>query len=58
MLDAITGCGSGRDINLTAGPLALLGVELLGTIGNVMVLAGDEAQRIYFVCLNSVAFLG
>ena len=58
MLDAITGCGSGRDINLTAGPLALLGVELLGTVGNVMVLAGDDSQRIYFVCLNSTAFLG
>lgn len=57
VLDAITACSSGRNISLTAGPLALLNVELLGTVGNVMVLAGDTAQRIYFVCLNKTVFL-
>lgn len=57
VLDAVTACSSGRSISLTAGPLALLDVELLGTVGNVMVLAGDASQRIYFVCLNKTAFL-
>lgn len=47
-----------RKVTLAAGQLVLQGVTLLGTLGNVLVLANDEDQRIYFVCAAKVQFLG
>ena len=47
-----------RRVTLVAGKLVLQGVTLLGTLGNVLVLANDSSQRIYFVCANKVQFLG
>lgn len=47
-----------RKVTLAAGQLILQGVTLLGTLGNVLVLANDDNQRIYFVCANKVQFLG
>lgn len=47
-----------RKVTLAAGQLILQGVTLLGTLGNVLVLANDSDQRIYFVCAAKVQFLG
>ena len=45
-------------MSLVAGLLVLNGVTLLGTVGNVLVLANDADNRLYFVCVNSVQFIG
>ena len=45
-------------MSLTAGLLALQNVTLLGTVGNVLVLCNDADERLYFVCVNSVQFVG
>ena len=47
-----------RRVSLVAGLLALTGVTLLGTVGSVLVLANDTDRRLYFVCVNSVQFVG
>ena len=47
-----------RRVSLAAGLLVLRGVQLLGTVGNVLVLANDCDNRLYFVCVNSVQFIG
>ena len=47
-----------RRVSLVAGLLVLTGVTLLGTVGNVLVLANDADNRLYFVCVNSVQFVG
>lgn len=51
-----TGCLS-RRVSLTAGPLILSGVTLIGAVGHVLVLANEDAQRFYFVCANEVDIL-
>ena len=47
-----------RRVSLTAGLLVLKNVTLLGTVGNVLVLCNDADDRLYFVCVNSVQFVG
>ena len=47
-----------RRVSLTAGLLVLKNVTLLGTVGNVLVLCNDADERLYFVCVNSVQFVG
>ena len=47
-----------RRVSLAAGLLLLQNVTLLGTVGNVLVLANDTEKRLYFVCVNSVQFIG
>ena len=47
-----------RRVSLTAGLLMLKNVTLLGTAGNVLVLCNDADNRLYFVCVNSVQFVG
>lgn len=47
-----------RRVSLTAGLLVLTGATLLGTVGNVLVLSNDVDERLYFVCVNSVQFIG
>ena len=47
-----------RRVSLAAGLLVLRGAMLLGTVGNVLVLANDCDNRLYFVCVNSVQFIG
>ncbi len=47
-----------RRVSLVAGLLVLTGVTLLGTVGNVLVLSNDTDNRLYFVCVNSVQFIG
>lgn len=47
-----------RRVSLAAGLLLLQNVTLLGSVGNVLVLANDCDNRLYFVCVNSVQFIG
>lgn len=47
-----------RRVSLTAGLLALKNVTLLGAVGNVLVLCNDADDRLYFVCVNGVQFVG
>ncbi len=47
-----------RRVSLAAGLLLVQNVTLLGTVGNVLVLANDTDNRLYFVCVNSVQFIG
>lgn len=58
LLDALSNGNLSRQVSLVAGPLVLTNVTLLGTVGNVLVLANDTDDRIYFVCVNSVQFIG
>lgn len=58
ILASLDRCGMVRSLSLTAGPLQLVGVSLLGAVGGVMVLANDDDERIYFVCSDSVEFVG
>lgn len=47
-----------RRVSLVAGLLVLRSAMLLGTVGNVLVLANECDNRLYFVCVNSVQFIG
>ena len=47
-----------RRVSLVAGLLILNSVTLLGTVGNVLVLSNDTENRLYFVCVNSIQFIG
>ena len=47
-----------RRVSLTAGLLMLRNVTLLGAVGSVLVLCNDADNRLYFVCVNSVQFVG
>ena len=52
--DAISGR---RAVSLTAGPLLVSGAAVLGSVGDVLVLANDTDSRFYFVCNSSVDIL-
>lgn len=47
-------------VNLTAGWLAVKDATVLGRVGNVLVLSNPacDCSTIYFVCLDSVGFIG
>ena len=49
-----------RDMALTAaaGPLLIANAAVLGSVGDVLVLANDADRRIYYVCQSSVSFSG
>ena len=47
-----------RQATLTAGPLVLQNVTVLGAIGSTLVLADETNRRIYFVCVSQVEALG
>ena len=46
-----------RLATLTAGPLVLQNVTVLGSIGSVLVLADEGLSRFYLVCANSIEAL-
>ena len=58
LLNALSQNNLSRRVSLVAGVLALQNVTLLGTVGNVLVLSNDTDNRLYFVCVNSVQFIG
>lgn len=43
---------------LTAGSLTLQGAEVLGSIGNVIVLGNEAERKFYFVCADAVSLIG
>ncbi len=47
-----------RTISVTAGPLLVANASVLGSVGDVLVLANDTDERIYFVCQSAVGFSG
>lgn len=47
-----------RLATLTVGSLVLQNVTVLGAVGSVLVLANEEQERIYFVCVSNVEALG
>ncbi len=57
VLSALSQGNLSRQVSLVAGPLTVSGATLLGSVGNVLVLANPEDDRIYFVCANSVQFI-
>ena len=57
VLTALSQGNLSRQVSLVAGPLVLNEVTLLGRVGNVLILANPEDDRIYFVCANSVQFI-
>ena len=58
LLKALSQNNLSRRVSLVAGVLALQNVTLLGTVGSVLVLSNDTDRRLYFVCVNSVQFIG
>ena len=47
-----------RTASVAAGPLLVANAAVLGSLGEVLVLANDTDRRIYYVCQNSVSFSG
>lgn len=47
-----------RTVSVAAGPLLVANAAVLGSVGEVLVLANDADRRIYYVCQNSVSFSG
>jgi len=47
-----------RTATLTAGPLVLREVAVLGSAGSVLVLANETLRRFYLVCVDAVEVLG
>lgn len=58
ILSSMDRCGMAHTVSLTAGNLLLVGATLLGTIGNALILSSDAQSRFYFVCGESVEFIG
>lgn len=47
-----------RSATVTAGPLTVFNATVLGTAGEVLVLANSTDSRVYFVCADQIAFIG
>lgn len=47
-----------RQVTLTAGPLVLQNVAVLGSVGSVLVLGDEDLRRFYLVCANAVEAIG
>ena len=57
--DRSTGDIAGRGtVSLTAGPLVLGNVSVLGEVGDVLILANSEDRLFYFVCRSNIGFIG
>ena len=50
--------GLRRTLSVTAGPLLVANAAVLGTVGGVIALANDADRRFYFICDDSVDFIG
>lgn len=58
LLSELSSRNLSRLATLTVGNLVLQNVTVLGTVGSVLVLADEDAERIYFVCVSQVEALG
>ncbi len=47
-----------RTASITAGPLLVANAAVLGSLGDVLVLANDTNRRIYFICQSAIGFSG
>lgn len=56
ILNTLSGASLSARTTLTAGLLAVRGVTVLGTVGNVLVLANETLRRFYFVCAAKIDF--
>lgn len=45
-------------VSVTAGPLLIGNASVLGTLGDVLILANSTDQRFYFVCRSAIGFIG
>ena len=54
LLDA----AAARTATVTAGPLTVYNSVVLGTLGDVLVLANSSDERFYFVCAEKIGFIG
>lgn len=52
------GIRSRRTLSVTVGPLLVANAAVLGSVGDVVVLANDADRRFYFICDSSVDFIG
>lgn len=55
---SLLGAAAARTATVTAGPLAVYNAVVLGTFGDVLVLANSVDGRIYFICAEKIAFIG
>ncbi len=53
-----SGIRSRRTLSVTAGPLLVANAAVLGSVGDVVVLANDADRRFYFICDSSVDLIG
>ncbi len=52
-----SGLSGGSVTSVAAGPLIVGGATVLGSVGDVLVLANDTDRRIYYVCKSQIEFL-
>ena len=57
VVDSVT-AGVSRTATLAAGPLLVENVQVLGQMGDLLVLANSTDERIYLVCADQVDFIG
>lgn len=55
---SLLGAAAARTATVTAGPLAVFNSVVLGTLGDVLVLANSTDSRFYFVCAEKIGFIG
>ncbi len=55
--DAQNSLGTRGAASLTAGALLIGNAQILGSIGDVVILANDVSRRFYYVCQSAVDFL-
>ena len=56
--DALTTAAAVRASTVAAGPLIVQNSTILGQIGSVLVMANSTDSRFYFICANSIDFMG
>ena len=57
VVDSVT-AGVSRTATLAAGPLLVENAQVLGQMGDLLVLANSTDERIYLVCADQVDFIG
>ena len=57
VMDSVT-AGVSRTATLSAGPLLLENVQVLGQLGQLLVLANSTDERFYLVCADKIDFIG
>lgn len=56
--DALTTAAAVRASTVVAGPLVVQNSTILGQLGNILVMANSTDSRFYFICANSIDFMG